>query len=131
MESMNLNKQKMYSLIVAGVALVALLLPWVTVPFFGSLNGFRSWGILSFIGVVGVAIAVFMGNKSLAFDDTSRKIAMGSFAAIALGALIFVASSKGFGSGVGLWLCLVSGLAGLAFILGFIKLPDDKKPPVS
>lgn len=131
MEQMNLHKQKLYSLIVAGVALIALLLPWMKIIYY-SANGMRSWGLLSFLGVIGVAVACFMGNKALAFDDTTKKIAMASFGAIALGALIFFFNISGAGvTGFGLWLCLIAGLAGLAWTMGLIKLPDDKKPPVS
>ena len=143
MEQMNLHKQKLYSLIIAGVALISLLLPWITFSFGGfggsSANGFRSWGLLTFVGVIGVAVACFMGDKTQQFDDTTKKIAMASFGAIALGAIIFFVRLSsvggGFGSavkaGFGLWLALLAGLAGLGWVFGLIKLPDNKKPPVS
>ena len=143
MEQMNFHKQKLYSLIVAGVAFVSLLLPWLTISFGGfgggSANGFRGWGILSLFGVIGVVIACFMSDRTKPFDDNFKKIAMGSFAAIAVGALIFFlrlnSAGGGFGSavkaGFGLWLCLIAGLAGLAFVMGFIKVPDNKKPPIT
>jgi hypothetical protein len=135
MENLNFHKQKLYSLIVAGVALIAMLLPWITTSFgYGSGNGFRSWGLLSLLGIVGVGAACFMGDKTKEFDEMYKKVAMGSFAAIALGALIFFLRINSFGgfvkSGFGLWLCLLAGLAGLGWVLGLIKLPDNKKPPV-
>jgi hypothetical protein len=138
MEQMNFHKQKLYSLIAAGVALISLILPWMVVDFGGfgggSVNGFRGWGILSLFGVLGVVAACFMGDKSIQFDETSKKIALGSFAAIAVGALLFFLrlNSKGGGllkPGLGLWLGLIAGLAGVAWVMGFIKLPDSKKPP--
>jgi hypothetical protein len=131
MEQMNFHKQKLYSLIIAGVALIALILPWITY-YFASSNGLRSWGLLSLLGVAGVAVACFMGNKALAFDLTSKKIALGSFAAIAAGALIFFVRFNGLGfkAGFGLWLCLLAGLAGIGWVLGLVKIPDNKKPPV-
>lgn len=130
---MNFHKQKLYSLIVAGAALISLILPWMTLPFFGSVNGFRGWGLLSFLGVIGVVVACFMGDKTKTFDDTFKKVALASFAAIAAGALIFFLriSGIGLGSGFGLWLCFLAGLAGLGWVTGLIKLPDDKKPPVT
>lgn len=139
MENLNFHKQKLYSLIVAGVALVSLILPWISISFGGfgsSANGFRSWGLLSFLGVIGVAVACFIGDKTKEFDDMYKKVAMGSFGAIAAGALLFFLrlSSIGGGlgsavkSGIGLWICLVAGGAGLAWVLGLIKLPDSKKP---
>lgn len=140
MEQMNFHKQKLYSLIIAGVALISLILPWISFSFGGfgggSANGFRSWGILSFLGVVGVAIASFLGDKSKVFDETFRKVALISFGAIGLGALIFFlrisSVGGGFGSavgaGFGLWLCLIAGVVGVVWVLGLIKLPDIKKP---
>jgi hypothetical protein len=139
MEQMNFHKQKLYSLIIAGVALVSLLLPWVSISFGfagGSFNGFRGWGILSLFGIIGIAASCFMGNKALPFDDTFKKVALGSFAAIGLGALLFFlrlssAFGGGFGgvsAGIGLWICLVAGVLGIVFLLGIVKLPDPKKP---
>lgn len=133
-----MHKQKLYSLIVAGVALIAIILPWLTISFGGfgggSANGFRSWGLLSVLGVGGVAVASFLGDKTKEFDETFKKVAMGSFAGIAAGALLFflrISSIGGMGSavksGLGLWLCLLAGLAGLGWVLGLIKLPEAKK----
>lgn len=139
MENLNLHKQKLYSLIVAGVALIALILPWISIDFgfvSRSINGLRSWGLLSLIGVIGVGAASFlMGDKTKEFDENTKKIALGSFAAIALGALLFfirlssIGGGLGSAAGLGLWLCLIAGAAGLCWVLGVIKLPDNKKPP--
>ena len=125
----NLHKQKLYSLVIAGLALITLFLPWITVGFLGSLNGFRGWGIFSLLGILGVAVTAFAGNKTMAYDDTMRKVAAGAFGAIALGALIFAltkSSSYGpfAGTGVGTWICLVVGLMGLILTLGLIKIPE-------
>ena len=136
MEQMNFHKQKLYSLIFAGVALIALFLPWVSISLGifggGSVNGFRSWGILSFFGVLGVAAACFLGNKALPFDDTFKKVALASFGAIALGALIFflrIGDTLGTASsGFGLWVTLIVGVVGIVWVLGKVNLPDIKKP---
>ncbi len=141
MENLNLHKLKLYSLIVAGVALIAIFLNWISWSIGGygggGANGLRGWGLLSLIGVGAVAAACFMGDKSKEFDANGKKIAMGGFGAIALGALLFFlrlsSVGGGFGgikAGLGLWICLAAGLAGLALIFGLIKLPDSKKPPV-
>jgi hypothetical protein len=128
------GKQKLYSLIVAGVSLVSLLLPWVTISLGGfgggSSNGFRSWGLVSLLGIGAVIAACFMGDKTKEFDESTKKIAMGGFAGIAAGALLFFlrlnSYGGGFGSiahaGFGLWICLAVGIASLAWILGFIKI---------
>lgn len=131
-----IHKQKLYCLIFAGVALIAIFLPWLSISLGifggGSVNGFRSWGMLSFFGVIGVAVASLMGDKALPFDDTFKKVALGSFGAIALGALIFFLriSSEGLGvgsAGFGLWIALIAGVLGLVWVLGKINLPDINK----
>jgi hypothetical protein len=126
-----MHKQRLYSLIIAGVAFITLLLPWVTFGLGLSFNGFRGWGILSLLGIAGVVVSVFMGDKTIAYDDSMKKIAMGSFGAIALGALIFLITKNSAygpfsGAGLGLWACLVVGLAGLAFLFGLVKIPENK-----
>jgi len=136
MEQMNFHKQKLYSLIVAGVALVALLLPWLSVSFLGasqSWNGFRGWGLLSLIGIIGVGALSFIGNKTEAYTPEYKKYVLIAFGAIAAGALLFFFRKNsvvgGFDNladtGIGLWICLVAGLGGLAFNYGLIKI-DNK-----
>ncbi len=137
MDQLNFHKQKLYSLIFAGAALIALLLPWISfsMGIFGGFtaNGFRSTGILSFVGILGVAAACLLGDKSLPFDEQNKKIALGSFGAILLGALIFFLRAAFEGgisaTGFGLWLTIVIGAVGLAWVLGKINLPDIKKKP--
>jgi hypothetical protein len=140
MEQMNFHKQKLYALIGGAIAFISLLLPWLTVSGLGgTINGFRGWGILTLLGAAGVIIITIMGDKSKPSDDNSKKIAMAGFGAIAAGALIFLLtknSSYGggmFGSifkpGFGLWLALLAGVAGLALLMGFIKIPENKPPP--
>lgn len=138
MEQINLHKQKLYSLIIAGIALIAMMLPWLSFSVLGlpggSENGFRGWGILSLFGIFGVVGAVFLGNKTEPFDETFKKVALASFAAIALGAVIFFVrlNSSVLGdvvsSGIGLWICLAAGIFGVIWVLGKVKLPDPKKP---
>ena len=143
MENLNLHKQRLYALILAAVALIAIILPWLTVSLGGfgnrSANGLRGWGYLSLLGIAGVVIASFMGDKTKPYDDMYKKVAMGSFAAIAVGAIVFFVRIQSYGSGgyqgiktspgLGLWLCLAAGLAGLAWVAGLIKVPDGPKPP--
>lgn len=64
----------MYSLIIAGVAFISLLLPWLTAKGFGgSLNGFRESGILSLLGVGTVVAICFMRDKTKEFDTNLKK----------------------------------------------------------
>ncbi len=134
MEQMNLHKQKLYALIIAGVALVALMLPWLSVNVFGassSVNGFRSWGILLLVGIGGIAALCFTGDRQQGFLPEQRNLVLGAFGAIALGALLFLLRKNSISggmfsdmvsTGIGLWLCLIAGLVGLGITLGFIKI---------
>lgn len=144
MENLGFHKSKLYSLILAGVALISLLLPWVSVSAGGfggaSKNGFGGWGLLVLIGIGLVAAACFMGNKSLTFDDMGKKLVLGGFGAIAGGAAIYLIRIFTMGGGkyggivkvspgLGLFLGLVAGAIGLLLQLGIIKVPksiDDK-----
>jgi hypothetical protein len=137
MENLNLHKSKLYSLIIAGVALIALFLPWVTIKFGGfggtAANGLRSWGLISLLGIVAVAAACyFMGDKTKEFDANTKKIALAGFGGIAAGALLYFLRLNSFGggfgsavgSGLGLWLELIAGAGGLLLTLGIIKIPN-------
>ena len=76
MEQMKFHKQKLYSLILAGVAIISMLLPWFSVKASGgfgfgvSKNGFGSWGLLALIGA-GVT-ALYAGPE---VDAASRQAA--------------------------------------------------------
>ncbi len=146
MEQMKFHKQKLYSLILAGVAIISMLLPWFSVKASGgygfgvSKNGFGSWGLLALIGAGVVVAACFMGDKSKVFDDMGKKLALGGFGAIAGGAIIYLIRILSVGGGkyggmvkaspgIGLFLGLVAGALGLLILLGMIKPPkalDDK-----
>lgn len=133
MEQMNFHKQKLYSLIVAGITLVSLMLPWISINFLGatqSWNGFRGWGWLSVAGVAGVVILSFIGNKTEDYTAEYKRYVMIAFAAIAFGAILFMIRKNSVGGGIysevlktgfGLWICLIAGLAGLALNYGLIK----------
>ncbi len=144
MENLGFHKTKLYSLILAGVAFISLLLPWISVSAGGfggaSKNGFGGWGLLVLLGIGAVAAACFMGNKALTFDDMGRKLVLGGFGAIAGGAAIYLIRIFTMGGGkyggivkvspgLGLFLGLVAGAIGLLLLLGIIKVPksiDDK-----
>ena len=138
MENLGFHKSKLYALILAAVGLISLLLPWVTVSYAGfggySHNGFGGWGILVLIGIGGVAAACFMGNKALGFDEQGKKIVMGGFGAMTLGAAIFLIRILTAGHGLlkpgfGLFIGLAASVIGLLLVMGKISVPksiDDK-----
>ncbi len=138
MDQMNFHKQKLYALIIAGIALIALLLPWLSASFLGasrSWNGIRGWGILSLLGVLAVAFLSLTGNRQDDYSAEYKKYVMYAFGAIALGAFLFwlrkTSVSGGMPdellkTGIGLWICLVAGLAGLGLMNGLIKIETNK-----
>jgi hypothetical protein len=148
MENLGFHKSKLYSLILAGVALISLLLPWVSVSAGGfggsSANGFKGWGLLVLLGIGSVAASCFMGNKAVTFDDLGKKLVLGGFGAIVAGSVIYLIRILTMGGGtyggfvkvspgLGLFLGLIAGALGLLLALGKIKVPksiDDKISPV-
>lgn len=141
MKQLNFHKQKLYALIAAGIALVGLLLPWITVTVPGytnSINGFHGWGVLSFIGVLVVAFLSFMENRSDDYSAENKKYVMVAFGAIALGALLFLLRKNAYSggsynselvrTGIGLWLTILAGIGGLAIVYGLIKIENKTHP---
>jgi|GEM_PF-560683 hypothetical protein len=140
MDNLGFHKSKLYSLILAGVGLISLLLPWFSLGGFGSKNGFGSWGLLVLVGVGVVAASCFMGDKSKGYDDMGKKLALGGFGAMAGGAVIYLIRILSVGGGkyggyiklspgIGLFLGLAAGVIGLLLMLGIVKVPksiDDK-----
>jgi hypothetical protein len=135
MENLGFHKQKLYSLIAAGVGLIALFLPWATVSFGGygggSVNGLHGEGFITLLGVGAVGVACFMGDKAKTFDDMYKKVALGGFGGIILGAVIAFLNVSGKGRGIvkpgfGIYIAILAGVVGLLFLLGVIKVPDNK-----
>jgi hypothetical protein len=86
--------------------------------------------------VIAVVILSMLGTKTEDYTADFKKYTMIAFGAIALGALLFfvrktsVVGGSIFGddlvkTGIGLWICLIAGLGGVALILGLIK-PGNK-----
>ena len=130
---LGLNKQKLYALIAAGAGLISLILPWRTVRGFTVANGFNGLGLIALLGVVGVAVAVFMGDKSKPFEGQMKQIALGSFAGIAVAALLVMLTKVSYAGfkvptspGIGAFLAIAVGVAGVLFLLGIVKIPDNK-----
>lgn len=141
----SIHQKKMYALIIGGAALLGMILPWATVSYGGfgggsSQNGFAGWGFLSLLGIVGVVVASLLGDKLQDYDKNMKIVAMSSFGAIALGAFIGmmqVSSAGGRGgfggvkTGIGIFLTILAGAAGILWVAGIIKLPPKKPTPPS
>jgi len=138
MQNFGFHKSKLYSLILAAVGLISLLLPWISASYGGfasyTHNGFGGWGILVLLGIGGVAAACFMGNKAGPFDEMGKKIVMGGFGAMVLGSALFLLRILTSGHGIlkpgfGLFIGLAVSVIGLLLVLGKISVPksiDDK-----
>lgn len=61
---MNWNKQRLALLAVASIGMLCTFLPWISVPFAGSINGTKGDGWFTFL-FFGVSLALsFLGDKS-------------------------------------------------------------------
>jgi hypothetical protein len=133
MENLNLHKQKLYALIIAGVGVIACFLPWWSFGGFGinySVNGMHELGLLAFIGFVVAGVVTFvMGDKTKPYADQEKMIAAGAFGVAGLIALIqFLRISTG--ASFGIWLAILAGIAGA--VLVWVIKPEQlegKKPP--
>jgi hypothetical protein len=156
MQQSGLHQRKLFAIIEAAFAFIALLLPWTRYKLQmaqfnmfgggggGSIdpdNGFRSWGWLVVIGVIGVLATSLLADKTKEYDKNMKLGAMASFGLIVLGAIIYVSRLSSVGtlqtpegipvtvsSGMGLWSALVAGLIGLAWVSGVLDQFATKKP---
>jgi hypothetical protein len=152
MQQINLHKQKLLALAEAGIALIALFLTWMTAGVEGfpqadqSKNGLGGWGLLTAVGIAGVAFASLSGDKTKNFDSNSKKIALASFLAIALGAIIYYFRLRSLSgaqqyqnytltvktvAGPGLWMALVAGIIGLAWVSGLLEKLSTPAAPAT
>lgn len=142
----SIHQKKLYALIIGGAALLGMILPWATISYGGfggggSSNGFAGWGFLSLLGIVGVVVASLLGDKLQDYDKNMKIVAMSSFGAIILGAFIGMMQVSsaggrmgGFGgvkTGIGIFLTILAGAAGLLWVANIIKLPPKKPTPPS
>jgi peptidoglycan/LPS O-acetylase OafA/YrhL len=136
MEQINLHKQKLYALIVAGVGLIAVFLPWWKISYGGfggfSINGMRDLGIITFLGFIGAGVVTFaMGDKTKPFEGQAKIIAAACFAGAGLFALIQFLRQTSFTS-FGLYLAILAAIAGTVIVY-FLKPEqlEGKKPPTT
>jgi hypothetical protein len=152
MEKINLHQKKLFAIIEAALAFIGLLLAWTVETTYNgqssSQNGFRSWGWLCLLAILGVFIISIIGEKHRDFDKNSKLIALGCFAAIVLGAVLYLIAlnsaenqqnklfeqqlyqqgyqvQRGFtgysaNAGPGLWMTLTAGVIGLAWVSGIL-----------
>jgi hypothetical protein len=132
-----LHKQKLYALIVAGVGIIACILPWwtygggslmgVALPK-ASQNGLIDLGWLSFFGFIAAGIIPFvMGDKTKEYMGQEKTIAAAAFGVAGAIALIqFLRHSQA--TSIGIFLAIIAGALGALWVWGTIKLPAAPKP---
>lgn len=126
-----LHKQKLYAIIIAAVGIISCILPWWHISFgaYGgySVNGLHKLGILAFIAFIGAGVVPFvMGNKAMPFSGQDRTAELAAFGVAAGATLITLLANMRFLS-FGIFLALLAGVLGLLFVLGIVKLPENKK----
>ncbi|RYG51098.1 MAG: hypothetical protein EOO01_09225 [Chitinophagaceae bacterium] len=80
MDFQTMNKQRKYLLIIAGIGIIAMFLPWIRISIMGivagSTNGMHDTGILVFLCFLGCGILAFLGDQSKPLDKTMWMITM-------------------------------------------------------
>jgi hypothetical protein len=135
--SINMHQQKLYSLVLGGVGLLGMILPWANIDN-GMMsrsagNGFAGWGLLSLFGVVAILVSSLAGDKTVTYDQNMRYLAIGGFGGITLGAFISFMqvsgnAAMGIKSGIGVWFCIIAGVLGLLWVTGVIKISSNTPP---
>jgi hypothetical protein len=139
--NLNLHMQRIVTLIIAAVILIFLFLPWLKKSAQGyqttTYMGFAIWGgIVCAVGVAGVIVTCLMGDRLQPFTKQTKVIAMVCFGIILLIAIIAAIASSGTeqaqneyyqiveqkkSAGIGAWLTIVAGAAGLAWVSGILN----------
>jgi hypothetical protein len=154
MQKINLHQKKLIAILEAAFAMIALLLPWTKYKVGQTLNmydmygmggmaggggiepdnGFRSWGWLVLLGVVGVVVWSLLRDQTKDYDKQTKAGALASFGAITVGAIAYLITLNGTGTlqdmqgrqvtvaaGMGLWSALVAGVVGLLWVSGLME----------
>jgi hypothetical protein len=148
MQNVSIHKQKLVAIIIAALVLILLFLPWQkqSAQGFQSTNymGYTIWGgIICAIGAAGAVVTCLLGNKLQPFTKQTKIIAIVCFAIVFLFALIVAIASSGSqqaqtnegyiveikkSAGIGAWLGMVVGLAGIAWTSGILGQLMQQKP---
>ncbi len=130
-----MHKQRLLIVIGAGLGLISVFLPWVSIKFFGmNINaaGWQVWDgwVLFGLAVAAGVMALTQGDKTLELDADAKKKVMG-IAGGAAGFMLFELFVRiGVGAaGIGAWLALIAALAMVAapFIIkgdGSFEMPN-------
>ncbi len=99
MDFQTMNKQRKFLLIVSGIGIIAMFLPWIRISIMGivagSTNGMHDTGIIVFLCFLGCGLIALMGNQTKALEKTMWMICM-----------------------------LLAGISALIMIISFFKMMD-------
>lgn len=69
MNFQTMNKQRKFVLIAAAIGVISMFLPWVSIPFLGSVNGMHGSGIFIFLCFVAAGIITLLGDQTKNLDN--------------------------------------------------------------
>ena len=117
MDFQTMNKQKKYLLIISGIGIIAMFLPWVRISILGivanSSNGMHNTGILVFLCFLGCGLVAFLGDQVKPLEKTMWMVTMilaGIAALIMVIHFFRVMDAMSFLS-IGFYLALICSLA--------------------
>ncbi len=124
-----MSRQRKFVLIAAVIGVISMFLPWLSIPFLGSVNGMHGSGILVFICFVAAGIIAYLGDQTKNLDNTMWAITLVAGAIAFLLVLYFIIEASGngvFGSVTGFGL-YISGLASIGLLLSayLLRSPTD------
>lgn len=70
MNFQTMSKQRKFILVSALVGIIAMFLPWIKMPFLGSVNGMHGRGIIVFICFLVAGILAYIGDQTKNLEKT-------------------------------------------------------------
>ena len=121
-----MNRQRSLIFVFAAIGIISILLPWFSANTFGfavHVNGFHSWGILTFACFVAAAVIALAGKKTVALNHPTWLMALLCGALALLSVIMFIAASgtdnaPDFVSpqfGMGVWIAFIAAAGIIVF----------------
>lgn len=135
MDIQRMSKQRKYMLAAAAIGVVAMFLPWVTIPFLGihsSINGLHDKGILVFLSFALAGVVAYMGDqtKNLSTRNWFIVLVAAALATVIMLWYFLQAVSNDFSSSllsIGFYLAALSAIALLVVVYRFKSATDTVK----
>ena len=131
MNFQTMNKQRKFVLIAAGVGVISMFLPWISISILGysqSVNGMHGSGILVFLCFAVSGIIAYLGDQTKNLDKTMWAVTLitGALATLIVIWYIIDASGNAFGSFLGFGV-YIAALAAIGVLLAayIFRSPTD------